>query len=271
MRKTGGPAGPSERDVMDESQKDLRKAEVRRYWQARPCNADDSAKREGTLEWSDEIEENRYAREPFIHAFAQFTRWRGKKVLEVGCGVGTDCLQFARAGADMHAIDLTERGVEITRRRLALNGLSAKVHVGDAEALPFEDNLFDLVYSWGVLHHSPDTEKAVSEAHRVLKPKGRFVIMLYNRRSIIACRLYLHYGLKAGRPFRTFRDILASHMESAGTKAFTVSELRRMFGRFDHQNISPVLTAGDIERFPKSLHPWLPSAWGWFLVISGFK
>ena len=129
----------------------------------------------------------------------------------------------------------------------------------------------DIVYSWGVLHHSPDTEKAVSEAHRVLKPKGRFVIMLYNRRSIIACRLYLHYGLKAGRPFRTFRDILASHMESAGTKAFTVSELRRMFGRFDHQNISPVLTAGDIERFPKSLNPWLPSAWGWFLVISGFK
>lgn len=264
-------AGVPDGGMMDECRKALRKAEVRRYWQAKPCNTDYSAKPEGTIEWSDEIEENRYALEPFIHAFAQFTRWRGKKVLEVGCGVGTDCLQFARAGADMHAVDLTEKGVEITRRRLALNGLSADVRVGDAEALPFEDNLFDLVYSWGVLHHSPDTEKAVSEAHRVLKPKGRFVIMLYNRRSIIAGRLYLHYGLKAGRPFRTFRDILASHMESAGTKAFTVSELRQMFSRFDRQHISPVLTAGDIERFPKWLHRWLPPAWGWFAVISGFK
>jgi ubiquinone/menaquinone biosynthesis C-methylase UbiE len=247
------------------------KGKVKQYWEGRPCGTNDASASEHSVEWFDEIEESRYTQEPFVHAFAQFTRWRGKKVLEVGCGAGTDFVQFARAGADLYGIDLTEKAVELTRKRLAMYGLSADVRVGDAEALPFDDNWFDLVYSWGVLHHTPDTEKAIAEVYRVLKPSGCLVIMLYHRRSVVVLRIYLKYGLRAGRPFRKIADILANHMESAGTKAYTFSEIRRMFGQFNNLVLEPVLTPYDTYRLPAWSRFWLPDAWGWFVVIRGCK
>jgi ubiquinone/menaquinone biosynthesis C-methylase UbiE len=256
---------------MIEFQENSLKAKVGQYWQANPCGIKVTKKPAYTAEWSEEIEEGRYAREPFVHAFAQFTRWRGRRVLEIGCGAGTDCLQFARAGAETYAIDLTERAVEITHKRLDINGLSANISMADAEALPFEDNIFDLVYSWGVLHHTPNTQKAIAEVYRVLKPGGRIVFMLYHKRSIIAYRLYLRYGLRAGRPFRKLADILANHMESPGTKAYILPELRWMFSQFSNLLLQPVLTPYDIERFPNWSRPWFPNACGWFVVIRGSK
>jgi ubiquinone/menaquinone biosynthesis C-methylase UbiE len=256
---------------MLELQQQWLKEEVRRYWEDKPCNTDYTTKREGSIEWSDEMEERRYANEPFVHAFAQFTRWRGKRVLEIGCGAGTDCLQFARAGADMCAIDITGRAAKITQKRLAVNGVSASIGVGDAEMLPFEDCVFDLVYSWGVLHHTPDTKKAIGETHRVLKPGGRIVLMLYHRHSIAVYRKYLRYGLGALRPFRTLADTVASHVESAGTKAYSLPELRRMFHGFSDLILEPVLTPYDIRRLPAWCSSWLPAACGWFVVIRGCK
>lgn len=271
LKETVSQDARAEEDAMKESFVGDLKGKVRQYWQDNPCGTAYSSEPEGSLAWSEEIEESRYAYEPFVHAFAQFTRWRGKRMLEIGCGSGTDCLQFARAGADTYAIDLTERAIEITHKRLALNGVSAKVSVGDAESLNFDDNIFDLVYSWGVLHHTPNTEKAIIEIYRVLKSGGRIVIMLYHRHSIIAFRLYLRYGLRAGQPFRKLTDILANHMESSGTKAYTLPELRRMFSQFSNLVLQPVLTQYDVERFPKWSRPWFPTACGWFVVISGYK
>ncbi len=111
----------------------------------------------------------RYRLEPFIVPFANFEAAKGKKVLEIGVGLGADHQRFAEAGADLYGIDLTERAVEHTNRRLALFGLSSTLAVGDAEHLDFPDQNFELVYSWGVLHHSPDTPKAIAEVHRVLE------------------------------------------------------------------------------------------------------
>jgi ubiquinone/menaquinone biosynthesis C-methylase UbiE len=114
----------------------------------------------------------RFRLEPFIVGFADFESARGKTILEIGVGLGADHQRFAEAGADLFGIDLTERAVEHTRRRLDLFGLVSKLAVGDAEHLEFQDESFDLVYSWGVLHHTPDTQKAISEVFRVLRRGG---------------------------------------------------------------------------------------------------
>ena len=114
----------------------------------------------------------RYELEPYILEFAGFDALRGKRVLEIGVGLGADHQRFAQAGADLAGIDLTKRAVEHTARRLAAFGLTSKLAVGDAEHLDFADESFECVYSWGVLHHSPDTPKAVTEVWRILRRGG---------------------------------------------------------------------------------------------------
>ena len=114
----------------------------------------------------------RYELEPFILDFARSEEFNGKKVLEIGVGLGADHQKFAEAGADLYGIDLTDRAVAHTRNRLACFDLCSTLDVGDAEQLAFADESFDLVYSWGVLHHSPGTPKAIAEVWRVLKWGG---------------------------------------------------------------------------------------------------
>lgn len=111
----------------------------------------------------------RYELEPFILDFAEFEKYRGKKVLEIGVGLGADHQKFAEAGAELYGIDLTERAVEFVRKRFEIMGLHFHLKTGDAEHLDFPDETFDLVYSWGVIHHTPDTSKAAKEILRVLR------------------------------------------------------------------------------------------------------
>ena len=116
----------------------------------------------------------RYELEPYILNFAGFEGTKGKKVLEIGVGLGADHQKFAEAGADLYGIDLTERAITMTKNRFNLFDLNSTLCTEDAENLSFSDATFDMVYSWGVLHHSPNTEKAISEVFRVLKPGGRW-------------------------------------------------------------------------------------------------
>jgi len=188
----------------------------------------------------------RYELEPFLPAFARPEETHSLDVLEIGVGLGADHQLFAQAGARLSGIDLTERAVEHARKRMALFGLESDLRVADAEALPFVDQSFDLVYSWGVLHHPPDTLRAIDEAWRVLRNGGQARIMIYHKRSLVGYMLWLRYGLLAGRPWRSLNDIYSSHLESPGTKAYTVEEARRLFGRFTELKISTVLTHGDL-------------------------
>jgi len=184
-------------------------------------------------QYFDEIESYRYRMESEIFSFAQFTLYRDRKVLEVGVGAGTDFIQWVRAGAKAYGIDLTEEAVEHTRKRLALYGLSAEeVRLADGENLPYPDKTFDLVYSYGVIHHTPDPIKAIGEIIRVTKVGGTVKIMLYNRRSLYAYYRYARYGLSRGRPFRTISDILYHHQESIGTEAFTGKEINNILSRY---------------------------------------
>jgi SAM-dependent methyltransferase len=168
--------------LMSEADQNL-KERVRAFWQAHPCGTKFADAEPGSRLFFERVEEHRYRTEWHIPAAADFAGARGLSVLEIGCGLGTDGAQFARAGANYTGVDLTEAAVELARRRFELFDLPGMFRTADAENLDFADDTFDLVYSHGVLHHTPDTERAVREVHRVLKPGGRAVVMLYHRDS----------------------------------------------------------------------------------------
>jgi ubiquinone/menaquinone biosynthesis C-methylase UbiE len=159
------------------------KTRVHDFWQANPCGTKFAQGEIGSREFFDAIERHRYETESHIREVVGFDRWRGRDVLEVGCGLGTDGINFARAGAAYTGIDLTEASIELVRRRFEIEGLNADLKVADAESLPFTDASFDLVYSHGVLHHTPDTERAIDELYRVLRPGGVAMVMLYHKNS----------------------------------------------------------------------------------------
>lgn len=159
------------------------KEQVRAFWQANPCGTKFSDAEPGTRRFYELVEAHRYTKEWHIPLAANFASARGLKVLEVGCGLGTDGAQFAIAGANYTGVDLTEAAVELAQKRFTLFNLPGTFQTADAEKLNFADNSFDLVYSHGVLHHTPDTARAIQEIHRVLRPGGRAVVMLYHRNS----------------------------------------------------------------------------------------
>lgn len=188
----------------------------------------------------------RYHLEPYIADLADFPSARGKRVLEIGVGLGADHQRFAEAGAQLHGIDLTERAIEHTRRRLELFGLASKLQIGDAERLEYPDATFDIVYSWGVLHHSPDTPQAIREVHRVLRPGGVARIMIYNTWSLVGFMLWIRYALLRLRPWTTLRAIYADHLESPGTKAYSKAAARRLFADFSSVRVWTRLSHGDL-------------------------
>ena len=167
---------------MSESNENL-KERVRAFWQEHPCGTKFADAEPGSPRFYELVEEHRYTKEWHIPAAADFSSAAGLKVLEIGCGLGTDGAQFAKAGADYTGVDLTEAAVELARKRFEISKLPGKFQTADAENLEFADESFDLVYSHGVLHHTPDTARAVREIHRVLRPGGRAVVMLYHRDS----------------------------------------------------------------------------------------
>jgi ubiquinone/menaquinone biosynthesis C-methylase UbiE len=262
---------------------DLIKQQVREYWNTQPCGTQFSESAKFTREYFDDIEAHRYFIEPDIFSFAQFTRFRDKKILEVGIGAGSDFVQWVRSGAQAFGIDATQEGVNHVKQRLAVYELNAQdVRVADCENLPYEDNAFDLVYSWGVVHHTPDTPRAFNELIRVCKPGGLCKVMVYNRRSLLSYFFWVKYALLKGRPWKTLSWCLYHHMESIGTKAYTKSEIMDMIKSQPVENvlIKPKLTYYDrMERFKMPLRLIAQaSAWllggdkvGWFLTIQFSK
>lgn len=252
------------------------KEEVRHFWDKVPCGTREIEFQEGSKEYFRAIERDRDAKEPFIGDFARFQAHRGKRVLEVGFGAGTDFVRFARAGAILTGIDLTEHGARLVRQRLALEDLSAETHVGDAEHLPFEDGTFDTVYSWGVIHHTEDTARAAREIVRVVRPGGRVCVMVYHRFSLVALQCWILNALLKGRPGRTLSEVIYHHIESLGTKAYSISEAKGLFPSLSSVTVTPVLTPYDLRitrnrYWPQWVGWFVPSRLGWFLVIEGVK
>ncbi len=217
---------------------------VRAHWEAQPCGTRDLPA-DDRRRFFTELERERYTWEPYIHGFAQFERGAGKRVLEIGVGAGSDFINWVRSGATATGIDLTETGVDLTRERLTLEGLRAEVQQGDAEQLPFAADSFDIVYSWGVLHHSPDTARAVSEVKRVLRPGGIALVMIYHSRSWVGFMLWLLHCLAKARPWKSPRWAMYHFLESPGTKAYTRDEALDLFVSFSRVRARTLLSHGD--------------------------
>lgn len=175
-------------------------SDVRDFWNARPCNIRHSKEPICTKQYFDEVEEKKYRVEPHIPKFAQFDRWKGKRVLEIGCGIGTDTLNFVRAGAHVTAVDLSKESIAIARKRLEVFGFEggAVFHEANVEALsdvlPKQDiGKYDLIYSFGVLHHTPNPKRAVAQLAPFLRPfSGELRIMVYSLVSFKAFHFMHH-------------------------------------------------------------------------------
>ena len=221
------------------------KRDVRDFWDTASCGEELYLKG-FTAEDYQAHAQTRYALEPEILEFAEFPRFAGKKTLEIGVGLGADHQQLALAGAELSGVDLTERAIGHTRRRFELLGLKSQLQVADAEALPFEDASFDAVYSWGVLHHTPRTEVALSEVYRVLRPGGFAKIMIYHKYALVGYMLWTRYALLRGRPWMSLATIYDRYLESPGTKAYSIAEARQLFSAFEIDSISTHMTHADL-------------------------
>ena len=159
---------------------------IKKFWDERPCNIRHSDKPVGTKEYFDEVEKRKYFVEPHIPIFAEFAKWKNKEVLEIGCGIGTDSINFVRAGAKLTIVELSPNSLELCKKRFDEFGLEANFIEGNAEKL---DHLlppgkrYDLIYSFGVIHHTETPEKVIEGIRKRLKPDGELRIMLYSKYS----------------------------------------------------------------------------------------
>jgi len=263
------------------------KLRAREQWGQDPCGAVYDREHElGTREFFDEVERYRYKEyAPWMPRVMEFERFRGARLLEIGCGMGTDLLQFARGGAYCTGIDLTPRSIEITRHRFKLYGADASFMISDGEHLPFRSESFDVVYSNGVLHHTPDTAGAIREVHRVLRPDGVAKIMLYHRNSLnYWVEIVLRRGV-LGLEFlggRSAEEIMSRVIEFSDhearplVKVYSRKEVRELFKMFKDVRVeveqlmrselrilSPLVSDSMFDRLCKSI--------GWNVIVTAKK
>lgn len=169
---------------------------IRTFWNNRPCGSRNSNKLALTREYFDEIESNRYYVEPHVPEFAQFEKWSGKKVLEIGCGIGTDSINFARAGAEITVVDFSEVSLDMCRKRFELYNLKGNFYHGNAELLttflPLDK--YDLIYSFGVIHHTLHPKRIIQQLTAYIKPETELRIMVYSAVSWKLFWMMFEYG-----------------------------------------------------------------------------
>ena len=215
------------------------KDEVRDFWDAEPCG---TRYLESPGSYAAHAT-TRYSLEPHIPNFAQFASARGKRVLEIGVGLGADYLEWLKAGAIATGIDLSPFSIEQARRRCETAGYRPDLQVCDAEKLTFGSDTFDVVYSYGVMHHSVDVQRCLDEAWRVLKPGGQARIMLYHNPSLTGLMLWLRFGLIQRK---SVRQTVYEKLESPGTKSYSEAEVSKMMAAFENVETQQVFSPGDL-------------------------
>lgn len=267
------------------------KAEVARQWDGDPCGAVTAAPVEPeSAAWYASVRDYRYRLyAPWMRQALNFGRSRDKDVLEIGVGLGSDHLLLAESGARMTALDLSREHLRHTSKHLEYCGLSTKATLGDAERMPFPDGSFDLVYSFGVLHHTPGTRQAISEVHRVLRPGGTALIALYHRHSFFFWLSTIGVSgiLKLGLIRKGWRRLLSEieYRSSENTavplvKVYSRRQVRRLFRDFGQVAIvAHHVEGGHFPLIGQVLARRLSRDWferylgfgGWYLVVEASK
>lgn len=263
---------------------------VQNYWNARPCNIRHSPSPVGTRQYFDEVEARKYFVEPHIPLFAEFEKWRGKKVLEIGCGIGTDTINFARAGAQVTAVDLSTESLALAKKRAEVFGLdNITFYQANAEQLsdfvPVER--YDLVYSFGVIHHTPHPERVIEQIHKYMDKESTFKIMVYYRTSWKVFWMRLKYGKKQGE---TLDELIARYSEAETgcpvTYSYTTETIKEFLKGFEiiDTKIDHIFPYSIPEYrnyqfkkvryfryLPPALFRWMEQHWGWHLCVTARK
>ncbi len=263
------------------------KDNTKKHWSETPCGSNYSDSKPYTQKYFSEIEAHRYESHPWILESIQSFNIKNKKVLEIGLGVGTDHLNLARQGAEMYGIDLTPKCVEITQQHLQLFGFQSNLITGDAEILPFEDQSFDFVYSFGVIHHSPDTQKIINEIHRILKPGGQCFITVYNKNSIFFwwTTYFYNYLWKKGYQKRSLTQQISliefpNNSEDMVIRLYKPTEFKRMFSCFSRATVYirqllfldiAIINRFFIDHRPNMFLTWLGNLFGWYVIVEAKK
>ena len=205
-------------------------ADIAAYWDSHIHDLAIVTNPVGTPGFFRQLDEYRYDKLNYLPRLVDFNSYRGKKLLEIGCGAGVDLVRFARAGAIVTGVDLSQTSIDLARQNIAQNGLQADLQIMNGEALQFADNSFDIVYAHGVLQYTADSDRMISEIHRVLKPGGEAVLMVYNRNS------WLNFMSKVAK-------VPLEHEDAPMLRKFSIAEFRQMLELFQSYRIVP-------ERFP---------------------
>jgi SAM-dependent methyltransferase len=204
--------------------------QVREYWNNRIHDLEMTAQPVGSREFFAELDEYRFDKLAYLPDVVDFTGFKGRRLVEIGCGIGTDLVRFARGGAIVTGVDLSETAVRLAKTNLQLNAGKGAVFVGDGAALPLTSESVDVVYAHGVLQYSADPRSVVEESQRVLRSGGRAIFMVYNRVSwLMALSRVMKVGLE--------------HADAPGLRLYSADEFRTLIQGFRQAEIVP-------ERFP---------------------
>lgn len=261
------------------------KEEAIKQWNNDPCGISRAKNlRSGSKEFYERVDNSRYDEyAPWMRSALEFDKYPKNKILEVGFGMGTDLFQFAKAGSVVAGIDLSQKHLEIAKKRFSLYGVDADLRLGDAENIPFNNEVFDVVYSFGVIHHTPDTKKAINEIYRVLKPGGVAIISVYHKYSafyffkILGPYIYKLRFLK-----ESYRSTLSriEHREYSDAcplvKLYSRRKLKKMLRKFKDVRVQCFHLKrgyfGFFKRFvPDNIIPKIENILGWYLVAKCTK
>jgi 2-polyprenyl-3-methyl-5-hydroxy-6-metoxy-1,4-benzoquinol methylase len=237
---------------------------VKRFWEAHVNNEYYTRSERGTSAYFEDIASRRYRTHYHLRELFEELEGSRGRLLEVGCGIGMDSIELAKCGFDVTAVDLTDTAINVAKRYARIEGLEVDFRVGNAESLELPDDSFDAVYSFGVLHHTPDIEAAIEHVRRVLKPGGRAFVMLYHKRSLVHL---IHQLFRL--PYESPRN-LKDHCPVVQT--FTREGARRLFRRFGRVDVTCEYPFTYGMRWvaacvPRPIERLLGKAIGWHLMI----